>query len=135
MTEKIQITKISRYTTNQDGSPLISKKGDSYTKVRITDQKGRVITVLDWNALTGNWSEGTEVELQVEESRGPSGMVYFRGTIPNVRNKYNENMTKMAEEIHWIFLKLGGGDSQEANKVFAQNPKKDEEVDISELPF
>jgi hypothetical protein len=142
MTEKIQITKIGRYTTNQEGKPLVSTKGDPYTKVRINDQKGRVITVLDWNTLTGNWSEGMEIELTVEESRGPSGMTYFRGTIPNAKGKYAEAQNKMAEEIHWIFLKLGGGDSSEANKVYTPTATgftptgSTKPIDIdSDLPF
>ena len=65
---KLTITGIWRYTTKQDGSPLVGSNGKPYTSVKIKTQEygdkqlsgfGDV-----WNA---EWKDGQQIEVDVEQ--------------------------------------------------------------------
>lgn len=65
---QITITKIARFTTKKDGTPLTTKDGRPYTSVRLQCQEYGDKWVSGFeNADTKAWSEGEKVEAEIEQ--------------------------------------------------------------------
>jgi hypothetical protein len=65
---KLTITGIWRYTTKQDGSPLVGSNGKPYTSIRIKTQEygDKLLSGFGdvWNA---EWKDGQQIDVDVEE--------------------------------------------------------------------
>jgi hypothetical protein len=65
---KVTITKIARFTTKKDGSPLLTQKGKPYTSVRFTcNEYGERWVSGFGNQDNAGWKAGDTVEALIEE--------------------------------------------------------------------
>lgn len=66
---KITLTKIAKFTTKKDGSPLIGSNGRPYTSVRIqcNEHGAKWISGFE-GAETKTWKEGDTVEVDIKEN-------------------------------------------------------------------
>lgn len=65
---KVTITKISRFTTDKDGKPLMTKDNHPYTRLRLqTNEQGAEWLSGFGNADNAQWAEGDTVEIEVKQ--------------------------------------------------------------------
>lgn len=99
---ELHITKIAKFTTKKDGTPLTTKDGRPYTSVRIQTQEHgeRWLSGFE-NAISRNWKEGDTVEAEVEEK---GEYMNFRTLKPE--DKVNEKLEKVLNKLVGLSMKL-----------------------------
>lgn len=100
-TTKLNLTKVTRLTTNKDGSPLKTKDGRPYTRLLLNAQEygQQVISMFD-NEITADWKEGTQVEVIINKVK-VGEREFLNGSLPKKEDKqlfnHNEVMIKLGK--------------------------------------
>lgn len=132
--ENLTITAVKRYTTKQDGTPLVSKQGKPYTSIRIkTDKYGDAWVSGFGNPENDAWIVGSEIEVLVEK-KGE----YLNFSMPKKEDKVNEKLELILNTLTGIRLDLGAvrdylGMQDKAKKTVENCPKN--EYEDQEPPF
>lgn len=101
---ELHITKIARFTTKKDGSPLVNKNGKPYTSVRIqTQEHGDKWLSGFENAEVKNWAEGATVDVEVTQNGD-----YFNFSIPKKDSVDNALLEKTFQNTEFILNRLTG---------------------------
>ncbi len=79
-TEKVTLARVSHFTKDKEGNPLVSKKGKPYTRCLIDTTDGRTLSGFG-NNTTSNWNEGMEVEIDVSTVE-KNGNTYYNFNTP-----------------------------------------------------
>lgn len=101
---KLTINKIKVYTTKQDGTPLMTKNNKPYKSVAISVNEevlgviGSTIYVNDFGDNTKDWTEGVQVDLDVERVER-NGKTYINGSIP--KKGFGEIQTSIDQLFNW----------------------------------
>ncbi len=102
---KLTINKIKVYTTKQDGTPLMTKNNKPYKSVAISVNEevlgiiGSTIYVNDFGDNTKDWTEGVQVDLDVEK-KDINGKIYINGSIP--KKGFGEIQTSIDQLFNWV---------------------------------
>jgi hypothetical protein len=139
------ITKVARYTTKQDGSPLVytDKTGATkpYTSVRI-----QVAEIPDrWISGFGTaenqlWIEGAKVELEITKKMYPDGTKeYLNFSSPNWKQLTEKRLKDLEDDVAFIKKTRGITDTPVAPVSFPTseypNVKREEEINVDDIPF
>ena len=65
--EKVKIVKIAHFDKDKNGNPLISQKGNPYSRCLIQDAWNRKLSGFG-NKITRGWKIGDEVELEITQN-------------------------------------------------------------------
>ena len=98
---EVTLTRVARFTTKKDGSPLITSKGRPYESVRIQTQEHGERWVSGFgNPLNKDWKAGDKLDLLIEEKNG-----YLNFSSPTqVKNAPNDAIVARLE--NFITFKL-----------------------------
>ena len=126
--KKYTITKITRYTTKKDGSPLINKLGKPYESVSIqTEQTGDSYLSGFGSDRNKTWQEGSVVELEVIDKYSADGKtIYHNFREPNI----NQMLSKRVDLLEARITVLEGGEIQDEPESMPQ-----EDISSEEMPF
>lgn len=100
--QQITLTKVIRYTTNKDGTPLVTKDGRPYTRVTIKAQEyGDKFISGFGNKDNASWKEGDRVEAIVEQ-KGE----YLNFSTPKKEDATNEKLQEILNAIVRLKIQL-----------------------------
>jgi single-stranded DNA-binding protein len=140
---KVNLTKITRYSTKKDGSPYQDKNGKQYHRVVIeTEEHDESISMLDFDNATYGKTAGDTLEIDnVEENdygmnaditEEPSGDHETAEKIQWIKHKMEYTILPLLEELA---KKQGIEISKPKEKVEDGINYPDEEITESDIPF
>jgi len=105
--ETLKITRITRFTEDREGNPLITSKGKPYTRVLINTDKyeGQNISGFG-NKMNQNWKEGDTIEVLVEKK---GQWLNFKTQLPTVSPQALDDLKVKIENIESRLSKLEMG--------------------------
>ena len=151
--ENVEIEKIYRSTTNRDGKPYVSSKGNPFTKVdiyidarAIEDPKfeGKM-TYFDYYDNTANWDIGSQITGEIVKNE-VGDKTYFNFNLPASGKKaldleikqLKQDVQELQEEVFGKKLEAKKEEVKDAlnfSKEALKEEPKEEEDDEFDLPF
>lgn len=103
--QKVTLQRVSHFTKDKEGNDLMGSNGKPYTRCLIDVKEYDQPLSGFGNSQTSSWSEGQEVELEVQEVE-KNGNTYYNFSLPKQsRGGIDPKYLKMIEEIHAAVVK------------------------------
>ncbi len=146
--DNVEIVKIYKSTTNWDGKPFVSSKGNAFTKVdiyidpRVVDDpkfEGKM-TYFDYYDNTANWDAGTTISGEVVKNE-VNDRTYFNFNLPPSGKKaleldikeHEERIKKLEDAV--FGSKSEAQDAIDFSKEALKKTPDEEEEESDGLPF
>lgn len=98
----VTLKKVTRYTKDKDGNPLMSKQNKPYTRLVIeTEQHAKPLSGFE-NQSTSSWAPGQEVEIEVKDTGQ-----YLNFSVPKTEDKVNDKLEMVLNKLTGLQLEIG----------------------------
>ncbi len=133
--ETLKLTSVTRYTTKQDGTPLVTKLGKPYTSIRIKAEKyGDKFISGFGDQVNAAWAVGDEVEVEVEQ-KGE----YLNFRMPKKEDKIDDKLEMILNKLVGISIALETIKANTTVKKPSSYPQESNETSFDEpaddVPF
>ena len=140
--ETVTITKIFTTDKNKDGSPLMSKTKQPYTRMSIQTQEFGAVWLSGFKGKeSGAWKEGDKVDILLKKSPNPKGGEYLNFDVPKLEDKVNgeiEKIHNLLTGMNIILMQIAekvGVNVYQASKVGNTEMDYPDGPNAEEIPF